>query len=175
MKQIFLHIILLFSATVYGQTNKNDYKYKNYDSIVVQTFDDYTHQVDLISGERLDTIIITGQATIKTEDAKEFNQIIRQKDSYGQSQATTPVYDLKIMFYKNGKVKEEVLISLWTNNLFATFSLKVQRQGECMCSGNGGYCCTEGGISKSFKKYLLDLLEKYNLPADREEILNFGQ
>jgi len=175
MKQIFLHIILLLCTTVYGQTTKNDYKYKNYDSIVVQTFDDYTHQVDLNSGEILDTIIITGQATIKTEDAKEFNRIIRQKDSYGQSQATTPVYDLKIMFYKNGNVKEEVQISLWTNNLFATFPLKVQRQGECMCGGNGGYCCTEGGISMSFKKYLLDLLEKYNLPNDREEILNFGQ
>ncbi len=175
MKQIFLHIILLLSATVYGQTNNSDYKYKNYDSIVVQTFNDYTHEVDFNTGERLGTIIITGQATIKSEDAKELNQIIRQKDSYGKSQAMTPVYDLKIMFYKNGKVKEDVQISLWTNNLFATFPLKVQRQGECMCSGNGGYCCTEGGISMSFKKYLLDLMEKYNLPVDKEEILNFGQ
>jgi hypothetical protein len=175
MKQIFLQIILLLSATVFGQTTINDYKYKNYDSIVVQTFDDLTHQVDLISGKSLDTTIITGQATIKTEDAKEFNRRIRQKGSYGQSQATTPVYDLKIMFYKNGNVKEEVQISLWTNNLFATFPLKVQRQGECMCGGNGGYCCTEGGISMSFKKYLLDLLVKYDLPNDREEILNFGQ
>jgi hypothetical protein len=176
MKQIFLHIIiLLLSATVYGQTNKDDFKYKNYDSIVVQTFDDYTHQVDLNSGERIDTIIITGQATIKTEDSKEFNRIIRQKDSYGQGQATTPVYDLRIMFYKNGKVKEEVLISLWTNNLRATFPLKVQRQGGCMCGGKSGSCCTEGGISMNFKKYLLDLLAKYNLPNDREEILNFGQ
>lgn len=175
MKQIFLHIILLLSATVFGQTSKNDYKYKNYDSVVVQTIDDQTYGVDFKTGERLDTIIITGQATIKTEDAKEFNRIIRQKDSYGQSQATTPVYDLKIMFYKNGNVKEEVQISLWTNNLFATFPLKVQRQGACMCSGNGGHCCTEGGISLSLKKYLLDLLEKYQLPVDREEILNFGQ
>jgi len=175
MKQIFLQIILLYTTTVFGQTNKNDYKFKNYDSIVVQTFDDYSHQVDLNTGERLDTIIITGQATIKTEDAKELNKIIRQKNSYGQSQATTPAYDLKIMFYKYGKVKEEVQISLWTNNLFASFPLKIQRQGECMCNGNGGYCCTEGGINMTFKKYLLDLLEKYNLPADREEILNFGQ
>jgi hypothetical protein len=175
MKQIFLHIILLFSASVYGQTNKNDYKYKSYDSIVMQTFDDYTHQLDLNTAKNLDTIIITGQATIKAEDAKELHQIIRQKDSYGESQAMTPVYDLKIIFYKNGKVKEEVQISLWTNNLISTFPLKVQRQGECMCSGNGGYCCTEGGISMRFKKYLLDLLDKYNLPTDREEILNFGQ
>jgi len=175
MKQTFLHIILLLSATVYGQTTKNEYKYKNYDSIVVQTLDDQTFGVDFETGDRLDTIIITGQATIKSEDAKKFNRIIRQKDSYGQSQATTPVHDLKIMYYKNGKVKEEVLISLWTNNLRATFPLKVQRQGGCLCSGKSGSCCTEGGISMNFKKYLLDLLEKYNLPNDREEILNFGQ
>jgi hypothetical protein len=175
MKQMFLHIILLLCNTVNGQTNKSDYKYKIYDSIVVQTFNDYTQEIDLNTGERLDTIVITGQATIISEDAKKLNRIIRQKDSYGESQAMTPVYDLKIMFYKNGKVKEDVQISLWTNNLFATFPLKVQRQGECMCSGNGGYCCTKGGISMSFKKYLLDLLEKYNLPVDKKEILNFGQ
>jgi len=175
MKQIFLYIILLLSATVCGQTRNNDYKYKNYDSVVVQTLDDQTYGVDFKTGERLDTIIITGQVTIKTKDAKEFNRIIRQKDSYGQSQASTPVYDLKIMFYKKGKVKEEVLINLWTNNLRATFPLKVQRQGECFCSGKSGACCTEGGISMNFKKYLLDLLEKYHLPVDREEILNFGQ
>ena len=175
MKQTFLHIIFLLSTTVYGQTTKNDYQYKNYDSIVVQTLDDQTFGVDFETGERLDTIIITGQATIKSKDAKEFNRIIRQKDSYGQGQATTPVYDLKIMYFKNGKVKEEVLISLWTNNLRATFSLKAQRQGGCMSSGGGRYFCAEGGISMSLKKYLLDLLEKYSLPNDREEILNFGQ
>ena len=155
--------------------NENNYKYKNYDSIVVQTFDDCTRQLNLNTGKSIDTIIITGRATIRLEDAKELNQIIRQKDSYGESQASTPVYNLKIMFYKKGKVKEEVQISLWTNNLFATFPLKVQRQGECMCNGKGGYCCTEGGISIGLKKYLLDLLNKYNLPSDREEILNFGQ
>ena len=175
MKQIYFHIILLISTTVYGQTTINDYKYKNYDSIVVQTFDDLTHQVDLTSGKSLDTTIITGRATIKTEDAKELNRRIRQKDSYGQCQATSPVYDLKFMYYKNGNVKEKVQISLWTNNLFATFPMRVQRQGECLCGGNGGYCCTEGGISMSFKIYLLDVLNKYNLPNDREEILNFGQ
>ncbi|MCO5258534.1 MAG: hypothetical protein M9916_00120 [Crocinitomicaceae bacterium] len=175
MKQLFLHIIFPLSATVYGQGVKNDYRYKNYDSVVVQTLDDLTYEHDFKTGERLNTIIITGQATLTTEDAKEFNRIIRQKDSYGQSQASTPVYDLGIIFYKKGKVKEEILINLWTNDLFATFPLRVQRQGECMCSGNGGYCCSEGGISINFKKYLLDLLEKYNLPNDREEILNFGQ
>lgn len=175
MKQLFLHIVLLYSITVYGQTNKNDYKYKDYDSIVIQTFNDYRNEVNLNTGERLDTIIITGQATLKTEDAKQLNRIIKKKVSYGKSQAVTPVYDMKIMFYKNGSVKNKVMVSLWTNNLFATFPLKVQRQGVCMCSGSGGYCCTEGGISLSFKNYLLDLLEKYNVQVDKDEILNFGQ
>lgn len=175
MKQLFLHLTLLLSATVFGQTSKNDYKFRNYDSVVVSTINDLTYEVDFKTGERLDAILVTGQATIKTEDAKEFNRILRQKDSYGQSQAMTPVYDLKIIFYRNGNVKEVVDISLWTNNLYATFSLKVQRQGECMCRGNGGYCCSEGGININFKKYLLDLLEKYHLPSDREELLNFGQ
>lgn len=175
MKHFFSHIILLYSATLFGQTNKNDFKFNKYDSLVVQTFIDKTYEVDFNSGKRVDTIIITGQVKMNVNDAKDLFKRIRQKESYGQSQALTPVYDLKLMFYRNGKVKEEVQISLWTNNLYATFPLKVQRQGVCMCAGNGGYCCTEGGISMNFKKYLLALLEKYNLPVDSAEILNFGQ
>ena len=36
MKQTFLHIIFLLSATVYGQTTKNDYQYKNYEFAIHQ-------------------------------------------------------------------------------------------------------------------------------------------
>lgn len=174
MKQIFSFIILLYNYSVIAQVDKHDYKYRNFDSVVVQTYNDNTHVSDFMTGES-GTIIITGQAAIKAEDAKTLCKLLRRRESYGQSQAMTPVYDLNIKFYKHGKVIEKVEISLWTNNLFATFPLRVQRQGECMCKGNGGYCCSEGGISISFKKYILDLLQKYDLPSLRDEILDFGQ
>ena len=111
----------------------------------------------------------------ETEDAIALNQWIRQKEAYGESQAMTPEYDLRWMYYKHGKVIETVQVSLWTNNLYASFPLKVQRQGECMCGGTGGYCCSKGGISMGFKKQLIALLEKYHLPVDREGILKFGE
>ncbi len=175
MKSLSILTLVIFSIAVYGQTDKSEYKYKNYDSVVVQTLIDQTHDFNINSNERTDKIFITGRARIKASDAKELNQRIKRKDSYGSSQAMTPDYDLKILFYKRGRVKENVQISLWTNNLFATFPLKVQRQGECTCSGNGGYCCSKGGISMGFKEYLLDLLIRYNLPTNKEELLNFGQ
>lgn len=175
MKHFYIIFFLIFCHNLSAQIDKTDYKFKEFDSIVIQTFNDYTFEVDFNTGKRLDTIIVTGNVIITREDAEELNKRLNQKDSYGQSQATTPVYDLKIKYYKKGEVKEEVKISLWTNNLIATFPLEVQRQGDCLCDGDGGYCCSKGGISFKFKKYLLGLLEKYNLPIDKEELLFFSQ
>ena len=59
IKRIFLQIILLYSTTLFSQVNKNSYAFKNYDSLVVQTFNDYTYESDFDSNRRLDTIIIT--------------------------------------------------------------------------------------------------------------------
>lgn len=175
MKHFFVYFFLIHYSVLFAQDFKSEYSFKKFDSIVIQTFNDYTYEINFNTGKNIDTIIVTGNVVITAEDAEELNKRLNQKDSYGQSQATTPVYDLKIMYYKKGKVKEEVKISLWTNNLIATFPLEVQRQGNCLCDGDGGYCCSEGGISITFKKYLLNLLEKYNLPVDKEEVLFLSQ
>jgi len=176
MKQLVLHITLLCGTTLFGASYAEDVTFKNYDSVIVQLYADDHYEVDAGSDKNSFAQRIIGQTRLKPEDARELGKRIRQKESYGQSQALTPVYDLKIMFYRNGKVRQEVQISLWTNNLFASFSLRAQRQGECMCSGSGGYCCSEGGISRAFKTYLLTLLEEYHLPVDnKEERLNMGQ
>jgi hypothetical protein len=159
MKQILSYIILVFSVTAFGQTNKNAYKFKDFDSLVIQIVEDYSSVSDFSIDGRTDTLIVRGQTAIKSEDAIELNKRIYLKESYGQSQAMTPIYDFYILYYKNGVIKESVSVSLWTYNFMATFPLKVQRQGECLCKGDGGYCCTLGGISESFKKYFLDLFK----------------
>ena len=172
MKKIAFISILLYATTLFGQKSNRDYSYKNFDSIVVQTF----YESGLLGEVDMGSVTkITGRAKLKSEDAKTLNQWMRQKEAFGQSQAMTPEYDLRWMYYKHGKVIDTVQVSLWTNNLYASFSLRVQRQGVCMCGGTGGYCCSEGGISSNFKKYLIALLEKYHLPVDRDEILNFGE
>lgn len=172
MKAVFSSIISFLAVTLNGQSNNIGYKYKNFDSIVVQTFYESNFPQEV---HNVGTTRITGTAKVKTEDAITLNQWIRQKEAYGESQAMTPEYDLRWMYYKHGKVIETVQVSLWTNNLYASFPLKVQRQGECMCGGTGGYCCSKGGISMGFKKQLIALLEKYHLPVDREGILKFGE
>ena len=172
MKTVFSSIISFLAVTLNGQSNNIGCKYKNFDSIVVQTFYESNFPQEV---HNVGTTRITGAAKVKTEDAIVLNQWIRQKEAYGESQAMTPEYDLKWMYYKHGKIKETVQVSMWTNNLYASFPLKVQRQGECMCGGTGGYCCSKGGISMGFKKQLIALLEKYHLPVDREGILKFGE
>jgi hypothetical protein len=172
MKAVFSSIISFLAVTLYGQSNNIDYRYKNFDSIVVQTF----YESGLLGEVDMGSVTkITGRAKLKSKDAKTLNQWMRQKEAYGESQAMTPEYDLRWMYYKHGKVIETVQVSLWTNNLYASFPLRVQRQGECMCGGTGGYCCSKGGISMGFKKQLIALLEKCHLPVDREGILRFGE
>lgn len=175
MKQILSFIISFYSLTFLGQTNGYDCRFKNYDSLVIQTFDDYTYEIEFGDRERPILTVIKGHATINSEDAKELNKRIRRKESYGQNQEEPTVCDFKVLYYKKGKVKEEVTISLWTNYLYASFPLRIQRQGECLCGGNRGYCCSESGISLEFKKYLFYLLEKYNSTASPGATLNHGQ
>lgn len=164
MKQILYFIIFLYSTTSSGQTSRNDFKFKGYDSLVIQTFDDYTYEIEFGGGERPIVSVIKGQATMSSEDAKEFNRRIRRKESYGQTQEMPTVFDFKILYYKKGKVKEEVNVSLWTNYLYTSFPLRAQRPENCPCSGKRGCCCSECGISLEFKKYMLYLLKKYNSP-----------
>lgn len=173
-KFVFL-FLMLYSVLASGQTMANEYSHKSYDSVVVFTLNDYSLEPDFNTGNEQGSVIITGSARLIGEDIAIFSQQIRKKESFGESQAMTPVYDIKIVYYKNGKAKEDVKISLFTNNLFASFAIPAQRQGDCMCKGNGGYCCTHGGISPGFKKYLFNLLKKYNLPVESEEYLFTGE
>ena len=168
MKQRFLHFFLLVRSSALGQSQNTVFRFNQYDSVLVQTFNDYTHELDFKTGESFDTIIYTGQAKLKTEDVTELLQRMQQKKAFGEHQAMTPVYDLQFLFYQNGNIQEKVEISLWTNNLFASFPLEVQRQGDCLCDGTGGYCCSKGGISKRFKSYLVKLLQSYQLPVEQE-------
>lgn len=79
MKQLFLHFFLLLSASVYGQSQNEVFRFNQYDSVLVQTFNDYTHELDFKTGESLDTIIYTGQAKLKTEDVTELLQRMQRK------------------------------------------------------------------------------------------------
>jgi uncharacterized membrane protein len=142
-----------------------------YDSVVVETRNDDSFEPDFSTAERKEKVTITGRARLTQKDIAAFSERLKNKVSYGESQAITPVYDVYILYFRKGKIKEEIKISLYTNNLFATFALPQQRQGDCMCNGNGGYCCSKGGISRDFKKFLVDILKKYHLPVDSDDAI----
>ena len=173
VKPLVLYInCLLIISVAYSQVKKNPLKFKQYDSlqittIIDQSFNQLTNEAPVL--------INTGTATLNKQDATELDNRIRTSSSYGASQAMTPVYDLEINYYKNGKSKEKILISLWTNNLYASYPLKVQRIGFCACTANSGFCCSNGGINYQFKEYLIQLLEKNNISVpEKQEILDFG-
>ncbi len=146
-----------------------------YDSVMVLTIHDPSLEHLPPGADRTDPVKITGRAKLNKKQIAGLHSRAADRNSYGQSQAVTPIYDLKIQYFNEGGIADEVSISLWTNNFFATFPLQEQRQGECLCDGDSGHCCTEGGISMKFKKYLIDLLEDLDLPIEKKEILEFGK
>ncbi len=165
-------LIVFLITTLFSTSAKCAVRLNGADSVIVSTITD--HKFDPILPPGYETkqggIEVTGHSKLTTEDAKLLLDRIYERSSYGSAQAVTPVYDVQIIFYKKGSIKALVEICMYTNNLYASFPLKVQRQGECMCKGKGGYCCTKGGISSEFKHYLTQLLLKYKLPVDVEMI-----
>lgn len=169
---LFFVLTLSFStAAAQGAFNRSG----QFDSVVVLTIDDSSLEPFPPGADRTDPVKITGRVKLTAKDVAELHDRLNDRRSYGQSQAVTPVYDVKVQYFKKDVAADEVSISLWTNNLFATFPLNVQRQGECLCEGENGHCCTKGGISMKFKKYLIGLLERNGLPVEKEEILDFGE
>jgi len=163
-KKLFgLASIFIIGINIFSQQISRNLSFGKYDSLVVSNYFDDKNET-LFDGNANEFIYVT--RSISSDDANELDKAIHKKTSYGSSQAMTPGYDFEIGYYKKGIKVESVLISLWTNNFFATYPLRIQRQGDCLCSRNGGYCCSNGGISLNFKKYLMQLFKKYGLPVE---------
>lgn len=134
-----------------------------YDSVVVQTVIDHRFDPNFQIGSRDPDITIVGRACLSSTEARDLQRRLRDPASYGATQAVTPVNELELLYYRRGRVKDHVHISLITHNLWATFPLRAQRQGDCLCKGGSGHCCTEGGIGPAFKEYLLGLFRGHGL------------
>lgn len=160
LRQAMSIVFFVCLSSSFAQRTFFHYHCKKYDSLIVQTLYDERFENSNIEGkgDRHDQLIVGSSKRLFSGTADEFNNKVHEKSSYGNSQAMTPNYDLRFLYYRKGEIKDKVEISLETNNLFASFPLRVQRQGDCMCRGNGGYCCSEGGISEEFKKYIVELL-----------------
>lgn len=163
----FLFLVAL-TGIASGQKNSPG----KYDSLVIETIRDT--RLDFNPEREGDgEILVTGRARLLPQEAAELHKRIFFKESYGASQAVTPVYDTRLIYYSKGKITHTVEISLLTNNLFASFPLEVQRQGDCLCEDKSGYCCSAGGISREFKNYLVTLIREHQLFVD-DFVLEFG-
>lgn len=160
MKYLLTFCFLTFLIISNAQRTFFHFKCKKYDSLVVQTLYDGRFENTNIEGkgDRHDQLQVKTSKRLFTWDSDVFNKKLTNKSSYGNSQAMTPIYDLRFLYYRKGEIIDKVEISLETNNLSATFSLRVQHQGDCLCKGSGGYCCSQGGISDDFKRYIVELL-----------------
>jgi len=161
MKFLLTLCFLISMNLLFSQRTFFHFKCKKYDSLVVQTLNSDHINLPLPDGKENynHEVIIESSTRLFSQSADEFNKKLIEKTSYGSSQAMTPIYDVQFLYYRNGEIKDKVEIALSTNNLFSTFPLRVQRQGDCMCKGNGGYCCSEGGISEEFRKFIVQMLK----------------
>ncbi|MCB0794986.1 MAG: hypothetical protein KDB88_09635 [Flavobacteriales bacterium] len=129
-----------------------------YDSLVVRTVIDHRFEPPLPGRPIDDRFEVTRSVRLSPSDAREIDAWIRSKASYGSSQAVTPVPDVEVLYYWKGTIKEKVEMNLFTHNLYASFPLRQQRQGDCLCRGSSGHCCTAGGMNAEFTQHVVDLL-----------------
>ena len=151
--------VVLITGTAVAQ----DTAIRGYDSVVVTTVIDHRFDPVFPDGSCKEGRDVTGQACLSSTEARDLQRRLRDPASYGATQAVTPVNELELLYYRKGRVKDHVHISLITHNLWATFPLRAQRQGDCLCKGGSGHCCTEGGIGPAFTEYLIGLCRGHGL------------
>ncbi len=175
MRFFLIFLSLLFQNTfLFSQQNASNVDFKTliFDSLIVQTI--YDMRYDQQSLKQSDKVVVTASSKVSAKDAKVFTKRIIRKSSYGNSQAITPVPDLEFLYFKNGKIIAKISICLFANNFIPSIDIDAQRQGWCACE-SGGACCSKGGINRKFKKYIIRLMRKNNLPVNKDEILDFGK
>ena len=157
-------MVVLFVATIstYCIGQINPFSKLKIDSVVI-----YDYNVNA-EGEHFYPIIYKGKLSwpisksikLDKQTADTFTKKLELKESYGNSRADCFEPHLGIVYYLKGKPLEYVSICLYCNMLRASKEIPEQLQGKQGTRKEVYY--TLDGMSKSFRKYLNDLIKKYN-------------
>ena len=151
----------LYSQNIDSSRYSIDIKYFKADSIVFCNFNinpsqkgasiilKYTRIKDKIKKFQLDSI-----------QSKDFIQKLNDKFSFGLGTMSCFEPHIGVLFYKDGYINAYIDICLDCNRLNASFKIPAQLQGKQESEGYVYY--TLDGMSKSFRRFLNELIKPHN-------------
>ena len=111
-------------------------------------------------GQLVKTVTIKKQVQLDTATINKLNKKIDDKKSYGQVTAMCFDPHLGIVYYLKGKAVRYVLVCMDCNALRSDVDIPAQHQNK-QGQGNKAYYLGDG-MSKSFRKFVNNLMTKYN-------------
>lgn len=103
---------------------------------------------------------IVKQVLLDKSTLMSFNNKLVDKASYGAGTASCFDPHCGLVYFLKGKVVAQITICIGCNRLYSTIDIPAKKQGK-VGKGNDAYYLKDG-MSKSFRKYLNQLLKKYN-------------
>lgn len=153
-------IMVLFSMILISIDSqvKNPFSELKYDSVVMYDFEGGKGTPDMFiineKGRLANTVI--KQVQLDKETISALSKRLGQRESYGGAQAACFDPHLGFVYYDHGNVVAHISICLDCNVLHSSVDIPAQMQGKTG-RGNDVYYLG-GGLSKSFRKFLNDLL-----------------
>jgi len=173
MKTIITSIFLFLFVYCYAQL-KNPYKTLKYDKVVFYDFEiadekglvivnkDGSYEQSIIKQVQLDKLTIS-----------KINNKLGDKKSFGGGQAACFDPHCGFVYYFKNKVLAQITICLGCNGLYSTIDIPAQQQGK-QGKGKGVYYMLDG-MSKSFRKFINELLKKYKFSHQIEKGSSFDK
>lgn len=135
---------------------------KSIDSIVFYDFKDKlkSKNISIVENGMLNSKIIKNSFKLNNSKFKEFNNTLFKKSSFGKGTAFCFDPHLGIVYFKKGQPLYYNNICFSCNILRANFDIPNQKKGK-QGEGDKIYYLLDG-MNKKFRKYLNDLIAKYN-------------
>jgi hypothetical protein len=167
MKQLLL-LLLFIPSLLSAQKSKENccpFSSLSSDSLVLYDFNKNTRPGASIVIEKEGKKVLAPFEKSKKIGIKysvEFNGWVEDQKSYGAGTAACFDPHLGVVYYKDGQIQAYINICMGCNILESSLPLKVQNQGPQKDEESGAIYYTLNGMSKSFRKYLNQLIRKNN-------------
>ena len=160
MRSITLFFLLTLSLCSNGQI-KNPFLSLRFDKVIIFDYEPFGENPALVEkGKIISTVKIKKQVSIDKAIIDKLNTKLGAKESYGNNHADCFEPHLGIVYYLKNKIVGNIIICLDCNLLYSSIDIPALKQGKQEHDNNTYY--TLDGLSKSFRKFLNNLLKKFN-------------
>jgi hypothetical protein len=176
MKHTLLSALILMACTTFGQKS-NPFLTLKYDRVMVYELissnENAQWETRIIDekGNFLWNIIDSG--TLDEQTVRELNSKIGLKKSYGNGNASCFDPHFGLVYYLKDEPVAQVSVCLNCNRLYSTIEIPGMMQGKKGKGKNVYY--TKNGMSKSFRKYINGIIQRYEFSVGLKEDAYFDR